>query len=224
MRIVSGPIGGERVHYEAPPHDRLEREMQMFLKWFNNASQSLDGLLRAGLAHLWFEIIHPYEDGNGRVGRAILDMALAQDENRATRLYSMSERFMNVRDDYYGALEQASSGSLDVSEWLAWFLVQVEKAARTSGSVVESVLRKARFWMRHASSQLNARQTKALNRMLDSEPRGFEGGMTNKKYSSLTKASAATAQRDLADLVGKGCLVLVGSGRGARYELASTPT
>jgi Fic family protein len=222
MRIVSGPIGRERVHYEAPPHDRLSREVKAFLEWFNHPPDSLDGLLRAGLAHAWFEIIHPFEDGNGRVGRAVLDMALARDERSSTRLYSMSTRFMEVRDEYYTALERTSSGTLDVTEWLVWFLEQVEEAARINGSVVETIIQKARFWMQHASNQLNARQIKALNRMLDAGPGGFEGGMTNKKYASLTKASPATAQRDLSDLVEKKCLVLIGSGRGAHYELGST--
>jgi Fic family protein len=146
-------------------------------------------------------------------------MALAQDERRSMRFYSMSARFMDVREEYYIALERTSSGSLDVTEWLVWFLEQVEAAARINGSVVEIVLKKARFWLQHASNQLNARQIKALNRMLDAGPDGFDGGMTNKKYASLTKASPATAQRDLSDLVEKKCLRLIGSGRAAHYEV-----
>ena len=219
MRIVSGPIGRERVHYEAPPRRRLEKEMRQFLDWFSRPAGALDGLVRAGLAHLWFEIIHPYEDGNGRVGRALLDMALAQDERRTTRLYSMSARFMDRRDDYYSMLQSASSGPLDATPFLAWFLEQVEEAVRSSETVVDAVLRKARFWMAHSRNELNEREAKAMNCMLDAGPKGFEGGMTNKKYQSLTKASAATAQRDLADLVAKGCLTPVGTGRAARYEL-----
>ncbi|HWM70377.1 MAG TPA: DUF4172 domain-containing protein [Steroidobacteraceae bacterium] len=221
MQIVSGPIGRERIHYVAPPHDQLNIEMRTFLHWFNHPPDALDGLLRAGLAHAWFEIIHPFEDGNGRVGRAVLDMALAQDEHRSTRFYSMSGRFMDVRDEYYTALENASSGNLDVTGWLVWFLEQVEAAAGINGSVLETVVEKARFWMQHASDQLNARQLKALNRMLDAGRNGFEGGMTNKKYASLTRASPATAQRDLSDLVGKRCLTLIGSGRATHYELAT---
>ncbi len=229
MRIVSGPVGRERVHYEAPPRQRLGAEMKAFIRWFNDwrperATSSpafLDGLLRAGLSHVWFEILHPFEDGNGRVGRALLDMALTQDEQRSTRLYSLSARFMDQRDAYYAALERTSSGDSDVTSWLAWFLEQVEAATRSSESIVNSVLWKARFWVQHSQRELNERQLKALNRMLDPGPGGFVGGMTNKKYASLTKASPATAQRDLGDLVEKGCLVLVGSGRGARYELAA---
>lgn len=219
MRIVSGPIGREKVHYEAPPRRRLEREMKSFLGWFDDPQPHLDGLLRAGIAHVWFEIIHPFEDGNGRVGRALLDMALAQDENRSARLYSLSARFSERRDEYYEALERTSSGQLDVTSWLRWFLEQFEAAAQSSEETVKRVLDKTRFWVRHAGTELNERQRKALNRMLEAGPRGFVGGMTNKKYASLTKTSPATAQRDLSDLVAKGCLVLKGAGRSARYEL-----
>jgi Fic family protein len=220
MRIVSGAVGRERVHYEAPPSNELGTEMRTFIEWFNEPPSSLDGLLRAGLAHVWFEIIHPFEDGNGRVGRAVLDMALAQDEQRGTRLYSMSSRFMDKRDEYYAVLERTSAGDMDVTPWLAWFLEQVMEAIRSSASIVEGVLFRARFWMHHSQREFNERQLKALTRMLETGPGGFEGGMTNQKYAHLTRASPATAQRDLADLVAKGCLLAVGSGRAARYDLA----
>ena len=219
MQIVSGPIGRERVHYEAPPRDRLGTDLRMFLAWFNRPPATLDTLLRAGLAHAWFEVLHPFDDGNGRVGRALLDMAMAQDERRPTRLYSLSARFMDKRDGTYVALERTSQGDLDVTPWLAWFLEQVQAATRSSESIVNIVVLKTRFWMRHSQSGLNERQVKALQRMLDAEPDGFGGGMTNRKYAHLTRASPATAQRDLADLVTKGCLELVGSGRGAHYAL-----
>ncbi len=178
--------------------------------------------VRAGLAHVWFELIHPYEDGNGRVGRALLDMALAQDERRPTRLYSMSSQFMDKRNDYYSALERTSAGSLDVTAWLSWFLEQVEAAILSSEWVVNAVLRKAQFWMAHAHDGLNERQVKALNRMLDTGLESFVGGMTNKKYQHLTGASPATAQRDLADLVEKRCLALAGGGRSAHYEIVAS--
>jgi Fic family protein len=219
MQIVSGPVGREHVHYEAPPRARLSREMSLFLAWFNDPPAGLDGLLRAGVAHAWFEVLHPFEDGNGRVGRALLDMALAQDERSPIRLYSLSTRFMDQRDAYYTALGRTSAGGLDVTAWLTWFLVQVEAAIQSSEGLVAAVVAKARFWMKHAQSELNERQLKALNRMFEEEPGGFAGGMTNKKYASLTKVSAATAQRDLKGLVEAGCLKFVGSGRGARYEL-----
>ena len=219
MKIVSGPIGRERVHFEAPPRERLDEEMKTFLAWFNNAPKGLDGLLRAGLAHAWFEVVHPYEDGNGRVGRALLDRALAQDENRSTRLYSMSARFESGRDAYYDALGVFSTGTMDVTPWLQWFVVQVEAAAKSSEHTVNRVVAKAQYWARHAEVILNERQKKALNVLLDAGPQGFVGGMTNKKYASLTKTSPATAQRDLAELVEKGCLTPAGAGRTVRYEL-----
>ena len=221
MQIVSGPIGRQRVHYEAPPRKRLNAEMKALLGWFNRPPRELDGLLRAGLAHAWFEVIHPYEDGNGRVGRALLDKALAQDEKRASRLYSMSARLSAVRDEYYEALATFSTGPLDVTPWLHWFLSQVETAAQSSEQIVNRVLNKARFWLQRAEVPLNERQKKALNVLLDAGPGGFEGGMTNRKYASLTRTSPATAQRDLADLANKNCLLQIGAGRSARYELPS---
>ncbi|MEO8063933.1 MAG: Fic family protein [Pseudomonadota bacterium] len=220
MRIISGPIGRELVHYEAPPGDRLGDEMVRFLTWFNAPPHGLDGLLRAGLAHAWFELIHPFEDGNGRVGRALMDRALAQDEGRSIRLYSLSARFMEVHDAYYAALEGASRGTLDVTNWLRWFLEQFLAASHASEKIVAHVVLKTRFWVKHSQSTLNTRQRKALNAMLDAGPQEFIGGMTNRKYAHLTKASPATAQRDLAALVELGCLVPTDAGRSARYELA----
>src|ERR1700688_1456578 len=163
MRIVSGPIDRERVHFIAPPRDRLDQEMHNFLAWYNAPPPELDGLLRAGLAHVWFELIHPFEDGNGRVGRAMLDRALAQDERRAVRLYSLSARFMAVRHEYYDALQALSRGTLDATDLLRWFLDQIVAACADSAHTVERVLAKARFWMRHGQSRLNVRQQKALN-------------------------------------------------------------
>jgi Fic family protein len=219
MQIVSGPIGHERLHYEAPSRERLDAEMKRFLAWFDDPPAGLDGLLRAGVAHAWFELVHPFEDGNGRVGRALLDRALAQDEGRERRLYSLSARIESQREAYYDALGELSRGGLDCTPWLRWFLVQVEAAARTSEDTVGRVLRKARFWLRYAPKDLNERQKKGLNAMLDAGPEGFIGGMTNRKYAHLTRTSPATAQRDLAQLVELGCLVLEGAGRAARYVL-----
>lgn len=220
MRIVSGPIGRQRVHYEAPPRRGLEQEVNRFLVWFNKPPPGMDGLLRAGLVHAWFELIHPFEDGNGRVGRALLDRALAQDENRSSRLYSLSARFMAVRNEYYDALEALSHGDLDATDWLQWFLRQVVAACGETVGTVERVLYKARFWIRHAQASLNKRQRKALSALLDADAGGFAGGMTNKKYAHLTHISPATAQRDLAELVEQGILRSQGAGRGVRYELA----
>jgi Fic family protein len=219
MQIVSGAIGHERVHYEAPPRGRLDAEMKRFLAWFNQPPAELDGLLRAGVAHAWFELVHPFEDGNGRVGRALLDRALLQDEGHKRHLYSLSARIESQRDAYYDTLGELSRGGLDCTPWLRWFLLQVAAAAQTSEGTVRQVMRKARFWLTHAAKALNERQKKGLNAMLDAGPEGFTGGMTNKKYAHLAKTSPATAQRDLAQLVELGCLVLEGAGRGARYVL-----
>ena len=220
MQIVSGPIGKQLVHYEAPPRTRLERELKRFVQWFNAPPADLDGLLRAGVTHAWFELIHPFEDGNGRVGRALLDRALAQDESRSVRLYSLSARFMAARNEYYDALQALSRGTLDATDLLRWFLDQIVAACADSAHTVERVLAKARFWMRHGQSRLNVRQQKALNALLDAGPDGFVGGMTNKKYAHLNRVSPATAQRDLADLAVRGVLKAQGGGRSARYELA----
>jgi Fic family protein len=221
MRIVSGPIDRQKVHYEAPPRRGLERELKRFLDWFNNPPEGVDGLARAGLAHAWFELIHPFEDGNGRVGRALLDRALAQDEHRPSRLYSLSARFIVVRSEYYEALQALSRGDLDVTDWLKWFLKQVVAACTESAGTVERVLHKARFWMHHLKSGFNVRQRTVLNTLLDAAPDGFVGGMTNKKYAHLTHTSPATAQRDLAELVERGILRMEGGGRSVRYLLAS---
>jgi Fic family protein len=220
MRIVSGPIEGPRVHYEALPRRGLERELKGFLDWFNKRPADVDSLVRAGIAHAWFELIHPFEDGNGRVGRSLLDRALAQDENRSSRLYSLSARFMAVRSEYYEALAALSRGDLDTTEWLRWFLAQVVAACGESAATVERVLQKARFWMRHSQSGFNERQRKAMNTLLDAGPGGFVGGLTNKKYAHLTHTSPATAQRDLAELVERGVLNVEGAGRSVRYVLA----
>ena len=218
-RIVSGPIGRQRVHYEAPPRKGLEKQLKSLLAWFNDPPDKIDGLLRAGIAHAWFELIHPFEDGNGRVGRALLDRALAQDENRSSRLYSLSARIMAVRSEYYRALENLSRGNLDATDWLHWFLEQVAAACGDSAGTVERVLQRTRFWMRHTQSSLNERQRKVINTLLDAGPEGFVGGLTNRKYAHLTHTSPATAQRDLAELVAQGVLRVDGAGRSVRYAL-----
>lgn len=219
MRIVSGPIGRRKVHYETPAGSGVARELKRLIDWFNKPPPDLDGLVRAGLAHAWFELIHPFEDGNGRVGRALLDRALAQDENRPARLYSLSARFMRVRSEYYDALEALSRGTLNATDWLNWYLEQIAAACHESAHVVERILQKARFWMRHAQSGFNERQRKALNALLDAGREGFVGGMSNRKYAHLTQVSPATAQRDLSDLVERAALRLQGAGRSVRYEI-----
>jgi len=221
MQIVSGPIGRERVHFEAPPSKRVARELSRFLDWFNSSRDSpIDGLLRAGTAHLWFETLHPFEDGNGRVGRAIIDLALAQDAHLAQRLYGVSRRLAEHRNDYYAELAAASRGGLDVTRWLRWFVPQFEEACRASEMVIDLSLAKARFWLERVHAPLNERQRKAVNRILDAGPGGFEGGMSTNKYGHLARVSRATAYRDLEELVRYGLLTQAGVGRGTRYFAA----
>jgi Fic family protein len=221
MQIVSGPIGREKIHFEAPPSKRVPRELGRFLDWFQSSRDSpVDGLLRAGTAHLWFETLHPFEDGNGRVGRAIIDLALAQDTHLDQRLYSVSRRLAEHRNDYFAELAAASRGGLDITRWLTWFVEQFADACRASEAVVDLSLAKARFWLEHGQAPLNERQRKAVNRLLDAGPGGFDGGMSTNKYGHLARVSRATAYRDLEELVRYGLLTQAGVGRGTRYFAA----
>ena len=222
MQIVSGPVGRETVHYEAPPAAAVRAEMRGFLDWFNRTRGGpLDGILRAGLAHVWFESIHPFEDGNGRVGRAIVDLALAQDAGAATRLHGVSAEMRRRQDDYYAALNVAQRSDGDVTGWLSWFVQVVGDACRANSKVIDEALVRARFWSDHRNVALNERQRKVLNRMLEAGPGGFEGGLTPRKYVGMTRAASATATRDIADLVRKGLLEAgPASGRSAYYNLA----
>lgn len=219
MRVISGAAGREKIHFEAPPRDVLEREVSRFITWFNTPPKELDGLLRAGLAHLWFVTLHPFDDGNGRLARALTDMAICQDEQRSARLFSLSAQIMRERNAYYDALELTQRGGLDVTPWLAWFLEQVNGACESAEATVGKVLEKAKFWLCHQNISLNERQRKVLNRLLDAGAEGFAGGMNTRKYVSLTKASRATAYRELADLVEKGCLLQMGAGRSVSYVI-----
>jgi Fic family protein len=220
MEVVSGGIGGERVHFLAPPRERLEAELARFLDWFENPPKDLDGLVRAGIAHLWFITLHPFEDGNGRLARAVTDMAIARDERQPMRLFSLSAQIQRRRNTYYKILERTQRGGLDITPWLVWFLSQVEEAATQAHALVARTLAKARFWLRFQGVELNERQRKVLNRLLDAGPQGFAGGISNRKYMSLTRTSRATASRELSDLVAKGCLVPTGKGgRSSAYEI-----
>jgi Fic family protein len=216
MQVVSGPIGRERVHYEAPPARQLDDEMNAFLAWFE-AGPDLDPVLKAALAHLWFVTIHPFDDGNGRIARAIADLALARAEQTAQRFYSMSAQIRVERNAYYDMLEATQKGGLDITRWLAWFLDCLDRAFDGAEGILANVMRKARFWERLAGQALNERQQKVINQLLD----GFEGKLTNKKWSVLTKSSPDTALRDLNDLVQRGVLVRdAGGGRSTSYSLA----
>jgi Fic family protein len=221
MQVVSGPVGREKVHYEAPPDERVQAEIERFLGWWRDPLVEMDGLVRAGVAHFWFVTVHPFEDGNGRLARALTDMALAQDEKLPARFYSLSSQIMAEREAYYAVLEQTQKGNGDITAWLDWFLGWFERAVARSESLLAGVLFKARFWQRHAGAKLTERQRKVFNRLLDAGPGGFEGGMTTRKYAGLTGASKATAQRELADLVEQGLLrPNPGGGRSASYDVA----
>ncbi len=201
MQVVSGPVGRERVHYEAPPAKRLEAEVQAFLDWFNGRAGP-EGVLRAGIAHLWFVTIHPFEDGNGRIARAITDLALAQSENSGQRFYSMSSQIREERSDYYDMLERTQKGGLDITDWLVWFVGCFARALDGAEQTCALVLRKAAFWQRHAREPFTGRQKAVLNRFLD----GFEGKLTARKWAAIGKCSVATAQRDINKLVAGGIL------------------
>lgn len=219
MQVVSGPEGKRNVHFEAPPSKELKREMKAFLKWWNSPP-GIDGLLRAGLAHFWFVTIHPFEDGNGRLARALTDMALAQDEKTGRRLYSLSSQINAERNDYYDTLESCQKGTLDITDWLSWFLGLFIRAVKTSEATIETALSIAKFWKENSQSALNVRQLKAVNRLLEAGPKGFEGGMTNRKYVGLNKVSPETAKRDLHDLETRGILKRnPGGGRSVSYSI-----
>ena len=217
MQVVSGAIGREHVHYQAPPAAGLPAEMSAFLDWFA-APPATDGLLRAGLAHLWFVTIHPFEDGNGRIARAIADQALAQSEGAPQRFYSMSSQIRRERADYYTILEQTQAGGLDVTAWLQWFLACFTRAVSGAETSSSSVLRKAEFWRSHERIELSERQRSILNRFLD----GFDGHLTARKWAVLGKCSPASAQRDIADLIDKGVLARnPGGSKNTSYALVS---
>lgn len=215
MQIVSGPAGRETVHYEAPGADGVPAQMQQFLDWFNTSKQ--DSVVQAALSHLWFETIHPFDDGNGRVGRNIVDLCLARDAGETSRLVRISQRLLEQREAYYHELGRAQHDGLDVTQWMAWFVTQVRAAWEAASKVIDTSLEKARFWAGHAGLHLNARQKKAVNALLDLGPGGFEGGMNTRKYVSLTGTSRPTASRELIELNALGVLKQLGGGRSTRY-------
>ena len=219
MQVVSGLVGRERVHFEAPAADRLDAEMKALLGWFNEegAATDLDEVLKAGLAHLWFVTVHPFDDGNGRIARAIADMTLARSENSSQRFYSMSAQIRQERNDYYEILERTQKGTLDVTPWMEWFLGCLGRAIDGAETTLAAVLRKARFWQIKRDLPINDRQRLVLNRLLD----GFEGHLTTSKWAALAKCSSDTALRDILELVDRGVLVRnPGGGRSTSYSLA----
>ena len=220
MQIVSGRIDRPKVHYVAPPAARLPAEMKLFLGWFNGERNTMDGIARAGVAHLWFEILHPFDDGNGRVGRAIVDLALAQHLQSHPRMVSLSTELSARRNEYYAQLHAASLEGASITRWLMWFCDCVHKACERSGAVMDASLVKARFWNAHSDKALSAAQRKVINRLLEAGPRGFVGGLTTRKYCSMTSVSRATAYRDLAALQRYGLLASSGRGKATRYHVA----
>jgi Fic family protein len=217
MEVVSGAIGKERVHFEAPAAARLNKEMKAFLTWFN-ANTGTDLVLKAALAHFWFVTIHPFEDGNGRIARAIADIVLARSEDSSQRFYSMSAEIRQQRSAYYDILERTQSGGMDITPWMVWFLDRLGGAVDGAKTMLGAVLAKARFWERNQTVPLNERQRLVLNRLLD----GFEGALTTSKYAKLTKCSQDTAWRDILPLVEDGILVRNSSGgRSTSYSLVN---
>lgn len=228
MQIVSGAIGKEKVYYEAPPTKRLEEEMRAYLEWFNNTPPSL---LKTSIAHLWFVIIHPFDDGNGRITRAITDMVLSSIENSDTaKLYSMSKSINNDRKGYYNALEQTTgyikkSKSMDITFWCEWFLGTLHKSLIEAISSVEHIVDKAKFWDIHRESGINERQTRVLNTILDKGLENFEDGLSTKKYKKIANTTSATASRDIKSLLMLGCIEKVAgtNGRNVRYKVLLKP-
>jgi len=215
MQVVSGPIGKERVYFEAPAAPRVDQGMNAFLDWFNT-NTDIDPVMKASLAHLWFVSIHPFDDGNGRIARAIADMALARSENSPQRFYSMSAQIWQERNAYYEILEQTENADMDVTRWMEWFLACLGRAIDGAQIELSTVLAKAKFWDRIHDIAINDRQRLVLNKLLD----GFEGKLTTTKYAKLTKSSQDTALRDLAYMVEKGVLVRSSEGgRSTSYTL-----
>jgi Fic family protein len=216
MQVVSGPTGRERVHFEAPEAQRLDVEMARFLDWFESAIE-IDPVLKAGITHFWFVTIHPFEDGNGRIARAIADMALARADGTADRFYSMSAQIETERKDYYDHLERGQRGGLDITPWLEWFLGCLGRAINRAQESLAGILRKARTWEWINRSPVNERQRTVINRLLD----GFEGKLSSSKYAKLAKCSADTALRDIKELLEGGILVQDDAGgRSTSYHLA----
>jgi Fic family protein len=214
--VVSGQMSKEKIHFEAPPADCVDDEMKSFFKWINE-ERSMDLVLKAAVAHLWFVTIHPFDDGNGRIGRAIADLLLARSEKSCHRFYSLSQQIQLERKCYYTILEQAQQGTLDVTSWIEWFLGCLERTIQEAFGVLEMVLGKARFWEAAINVALNERQKKVLNRLLD----GFEGKLTSSKWAKMAKCSQDTAHRDIVDLIEKGLLIKnAEGGRSSNYSLA----
>jgi Fic family protein len=223
MEIVSGAIGHSKVHYAAPPAEGLAAQVDAFLTWFNQThpstgSRPLDGLVRAAVSHLWFETLHPFDDGNGRIGRAVMQLALGQDMGQPGRIVSLSRQLESCKDRYYSALEQAQrSKSMDVTAWVEWMLAQFSLASEFASSTIDASIQRIRFQAWMSSFPINERQQKTMKKLLDAGPKGFEGGMTTRKHERISQTSTPTAARDLIELERLGLLKKYGAGRSTRY-------
>ena len=220
MQVVSGSMGKERVHFEAPQADKIDQEIEAFLYWWNNENNETDGIIRAAIAHFWFVTIHPFEDGNGRIARALTDTALAQDEKTGKRLYSLSSRINKEKTVYYEILENTQKGKGDITAWLSWFLQMYSRSIDDSLKIIEASFFKETFYRSLKNLKLNERHKKVIGKLLDSYPQTFTGGLTNKKYVSMTKVSPETAKRDLKTLLEYGILLKNDAkGRSTSYRL-----
>lgn len=222
MQVVSGRIDRPTVHFQAPDRHLLDVELERFITWFNLSRQdgSLDPLLRAAITHFWFVTLHPFDDGNGRITRALTDLALAQAEHHSIRLYAMSAAILERRKDYYMILEKSQRGTVDITKWLSWFLQTLELTLQMALDRIEKTLNKTRFWQRFKEIPLLTEQVKVINRLLDGGENGFEHGISASQYQKVAKVSKATATRHLVDLLDKGCLEkLLGGGRNTRYQV-----
>lgn len=226
MQVVSGRIDKPTIHFEAPPRSTLDEQLARFIDWFNQSNHpSLDPLVRAAITHFWFITLHPFDDGNGRITRALTDLALAQADSQSIRLYAMSATILASRSDYYRILEKSQSGDLDITEWLEWFLLTLNTTLQMALVAIDRTLQKRRFWQAFQTDNFSPEQRKILNRLLDGGERGFEGGISAAQYQKVAKVSKATATRHLSDLLDKGCLQkLPGGGRSTRYQVSIPPT
>lgn len=219
MQVVSGPMGKEKVHYEAPASERVKGEMSLFIKWIDDKTK-IDPVLKAAIAHLWFVTIHPFEDGNGRITRAITELLLARSDNSIKRFYSMSSQIRLERNQYYEILEKTQKGNSDITEWILWFLDCLTNSFNSTAETLSKILKKAEFWKRHSKTLLNERQQKMINRLLD----GFTGKLTTSKWGKICKCSQDTALRDIQGLIEKNILQKEASGgRSTNYELKEMP-
>ena len=222
MQVVSGRLDYPTVHFEAPPREGLEERLETFINWFNNSLTDalLDPLLRAGITHLWFITLHPFDDGNGRITRTLTDLALAQMDEQSIRLYAMSPVILNKRKSYYEILEQTQKNDSNITNWLVWFLDTLNDSLETTLKQIDRTLFKSQFWHKYSNLDLHEGQRKVLNRLLDGGENGFEHGISASQYQKVAKVSKATATRHLSDLLGKECIIkLEGGGRNTRYQI-----